>query len=229
MELFAVLGASSAILLLWKLVGHTWDYPFSFTVACVFDFNHWFACTMTDVRWLLSPVDRLQVQESDFSVDELSDCSSGSIEVCCDDLTPGWRTSTHLADMTIIINFPYSLSPSLSDSCSLVLVFCFGKPRALFSRCGCRYWQPDAGSSMASVRTCQRPTFGSLCVTWIDWVKTKEQPFSVRKYVCRAATHHGAMFEVRWCHYVCVCVCIGLGLWRDAGMKRWKREMGPGW
>ncbi|XP_050927181.1 neuron navigator 1 isoform X6 [Lates calcarifer] len=31
---------------------------------------------------------RLQVQESDFSVDELSDCSSGSIEVCCDDLTP---------------------------------------------------------------------------------------------------------------------------------------------
>ncbi|XP_056240197.1 neuron navigator 1-like isoform X7 [Seriola aureovittata] len=31
---------------------------------------------------------RLQVQERDFSVDELSDCSSGSIEVCCDDLTP---------------------------------------------------------------------------------------------------------------------------------------------
>ncbi|XP_028438067.1 neuron navigator 1 isoform X4 [Perca flavescens] len=30
---------------------------------------------------------RLHVQESDFSVDELSDCSSGSIEVCCDDLT----------------------------------------------------------------------------------------------------------------------------------------------
>ncbi|XP_044065649.1 neuron navigator 1-like isoform X3 [Siniperca chuatsi] len=32
---------------------------------------------------------RVRVQESDFfSVDELSDCSSGSIEVCCDDLTP---------------------------------------------------------------------------------------------------------------------------------------------
>nr|XP_054601924.1 neuron navigator 1 isoform X7 [Nothobranchius furzeri] len=30
---------------------------------------------------------RLQIQESDFSIDELSDCSSGSIEVCCDDLT----------------------------------------------------------------------------------------------------------------------------------------------
>ncbi|XP_039904005.1 neuron navigator 1-like isoform X9 [Simochromis diagramma] len=31
---------------------------------------------------------RLQAQVSEFSVDELSDCSSGSIEVCCDDLTP---------------------------------------------------------------------------------------------------------------------------------------------
>ncbi|XP_070695032.1 uncharacterized protein [Pempheris klunzingeri] len=31
---------------------------------------------------------RIQVQESDLSVDELSDCSSGSIEVSCDDLTP---------------------------------------------------------------------------------------------------------------------------------------------
>ncbi|XP_036959185.1 neuron navigator 1-like isoform X4 [Acanthopagrus latus] len=30
---------------------------------------------------------RVRVQESDFSLDELSDCSSGSIEVCCDDLT----------------------------------------------------------------------------------------------------------------------------------------------
>ncbi|XP_037129681.1 neuron navigator 1-like isoform X3 [Syngnathus acus] len=31
---------------------------------------------------------RLQVQDSDLSLDELSDCSSGSIEICCDDLTP---------------------------------------------------------------------------------------------------------------------------------------------
>nr|XP_061835727.1 uncharacterized protein LOC133618913 [Nerophis lumbriciformis] len=31
---------------------------------------------------------RLQVQEGDLSLDELSDCSSGSIEICCDDLTP---------------------------------------------------------------------------------------------------------------------------------------------
>ncbi|XP_051914602.1 neuron navigator 1 isoform X6 [Hippocampus zosterae] len=31
---------------------------------------------------------RLQVQEGDISLDELSDCSSGSIEICCDDLTP---------------------------------------------------------------------------------------------------------------------------------------------
>nr|XP_049611132.1 neuron navigator 1 isoform X8 [Syngnathus scovelli] len=31
---------------------------------------------------------RLQVQDCDLSLDELSDCSSGSIEICCDDLTP---------------------------------------------------------------------------------------------------------------------------------------------
>ncbi|KAM6977022.1 neuron navigator 1-like isoform 3-T3 [Aplochiton taeniatus] len=32
---------------------------------------------------------RLKVQEADVSVEELSDCSSGSIEVCCDDLANG--------------------------------------------------------------------------------------------------------------------------------------------
>lgn len=29
------------------------------------------------------------MQDSDFSLDDLSDCSSGSIEVCCDDLAIG--------------------------------------------------------------------------------------------------------------------------------------------
>ncbi len=34
------------------------------------------------------------MQENDFLLDDLSDCSSGSIEVCCDDLTPG-KTHMH--------------------------------------------------------------------------------------------------------------------------------------
>ncbi|XP_040007914.1 neuron navigator 1-like isoform X3 [Xiphias gladius] len=44
---------------------------------------------------------RLQVQEGDFSVDELSDCSSGSIEVCCDDLTPGGMLEANLANISM--------------------------------------------------------------------------------------------------------------------------------
>ncbi|XP_050927173.1 neuron navigator 1 isoform X1 [Lates calcarifer] len=44
---------------------------------------------------------RLQVQESDFSVDELSDCSSGSIEVCCDDLTPGGMLEANVANISM--------------------------------------------------------------------------------------------------------------------------------
>ncbi|XP_047186929.1 neuron navigator 1-like isoform X7 [Scophthalmus maximus] len=44
---------------------------------------------------------RLQVQESDFSVDELSDCSSGSIEVCCDDLTPGGMLEANVANLSM--------------------------------------------------------------------------------------------------------------------------------
>ncbi|XP_056240193.1 neuron navigator 1-like isoform X4 [Seriola aureovittata] len=44
---------------------------------------------------------RLQVQERDFSVDELSDCSSGSIEVCCDDLTPGGMLEANVANISM--------------------------------------------------------------------------------------------------------------------------------
>ncbi|XP_034445263.1 neuron navigator 1-like isoform X8 [Hippoglossus hippoglossus] len=44
---------------------------------------------------------RLQVQEGDFSVDELSDCSSGSIEVCCDDLTPGGMLEANVANISM--------------------------------------------------------------------------------------------------------------------------------
>ncbi|XP_026188120.1 neuron navigator 1 isoform X3 [Mastacembelus armatus] len=44
---------------------------------------------------------RLQVQEGDFSVDELSDCSSGSIEVCCDDLTPERMLEANVANISM--------------------------------------------------------------------------------------------------------------------------------
>ncbi|XP_070766101.1 neuron navigator 1 [Enoplosus armatus] len=45
---------------------------------------------------------RVQVQERDFfSVDELSDCSSGSIEVCCDDLTPGGMLEANVANISM--------------------------------------------------------------------------------------------------------------------------------
>ncbi|KAM9856176.1 neuron navigator 1 [Aulostomus maculatus] len=44
---------------------------------------------------------RLQVQERDFWVDELSDCSSGSMEVCCDELTPGGMLEANVANISM--------------------------------------------------------------------------------------------------------------------------------
>ncbi|XP_056278737.1 neuron navigator 1-like isoform X2 [Pseudoliparis swirei] len=44
---------------------------------------------------------RLHAQESDFSLDELSDCSSGSIEVCCDDLTLGGMLEANVANISM--------------------------------------------------------------------------------------------------------------------------------
>ncbi|XP_061909842.1 neuron navigator 1 isoform X4 [Entelurus aequoreus] len=44
---------------------------------------------------------RLQVQEGDLSLDELSDCSSGSIEICCDDLTPGGMLEVNVANISM--------------------------------------------------------------------------------------------------------------------------------
>ncbi|KAM9342998.1 neuron navigator 1 [Pholidichthys leucotaenia] len=44
---------------------------------------------------------RLQIQESNFSVDDLSDCSSGSIEVCCDDLTSGGMLEANVANISM--------------------------------------------------------------------------------------------------------------------------------
>ncbi|XP_016535563.1 neuron navigator 1 isoform X2 [Poecilia formosa] len=44
---------------------------------------------------------RLRIQESDFSLEELSDCSSGSIEVCCDDLTTGGMLEANVANISM--------------------------------------------------------------------------------------------------------------------------------
>ncbi|XP_076022504.1 neuron navigator 1 isoform X2 [Genypterus blacodes] len=44
---------------------------------------------------------RMQIQQKDLSVDELSDCSSGSIEVCCDDLTPGGMLEANVANISM--------------------------------------------------------------------------------------------------------------------------------
>ncbi|KAM8862509.1 neuron navigator 1 isoform 2-T3 [Spinachia spinachia] len=44
---------------------------------------------------------RLHSQENVLSVDELSDCSSGSIEVCCDDLTLGGMLEANVANISM--------------------------------------------------------------------------------------------------------------------------------
>ncbi|KAM4738151.1 neuron navigator 1 isoform 2-T3 [Anableps anableps] len=44
---------------------------------------------------------RLRTQESEFSLEELSDCSSGSIEVYCDDLTAGGMLEANVANISM--------------------------------------------------------------------------------------------------------------------------------
>ncbi|XP_069544024.1 neuron navigator 1 [Brachyistius frenatus] len=70
---------------------------------------------------------RLQVQERDFSVDELSDCSSGSIEVCCDDLIPGGMLEANVANISMT-----------------------AKPRELDLRSAAVSYQDTSGQAMAS-------------------------------------------------------------------------------
>lgn len=47
---------------------------------------------------------RVPLQDSDFSLDDLSDCSSGSIEVCCDDLTIGLILSLTLSTLYLSLS-----------------------------------------------------------------------------------------------------------------------------
>ncbi|CAL9703080.1 unnamed protein product [Knipowitschia caucasica] len=45
---------------------------------------------------------RVQIQDSDLSmIDELSDCSSGSIEIFCDDITPGGMLEANVANISM--------------------------------------------------------------------------------------------------------------------------------
>ncbi|KAM4563273.1 neuron navigator 1 isoform 2-T3 [Odontesthes bonariensis] len=78
---------------------------------------------------------RLQIHESDFSVDELSDCSSGSIEVCCDDLTPGGMLEANVANISMA-----------------------AKPRELDLRSAAVSCQDTSGQAMASRKPQTKPS-----------------------------------------------------------------------
>ncbi|XP_032376599.1 neuron navigator 1 isoform X2 [Etheostoma spectabile] len=78
---------------------------------------------------------RLHVQESDFSVDELSDCSSGSIEVCCDDLTLGGMLEANVANISMT-----------------------AKPRELDLRSAAVSYQETSAQAMASRKPPAKPS-----------------------------------------------------------------------
>ncbi|KAI3357703.1 hypothetical protein L3Q82_016108, partial [Scortum barcoo] len=78
---------------------------------------------------------RLCVQESDFSLDELSDCSSGSIEVCCDDLTPGGMLEANVANISMT-----------------------AKPRELDLRSAAVSCQETSATAMASRKAAAKPS-----------------------------------------------------------------------
>ncbi|XP_035512103.1 neuron navigator 1-like isoform X4 [Morone saxatilis] len=78
---------------------------------------------------------RVRVQESDFSLDELSDCSSGSIEVCCDDLTPGGMLEANVANISMT-----------------------AKPRELDLRSAAVSCQETSAQAMASRKTSAKPS-----------------------------------------------------------------------
>ncbi|XP_046895261.1 uncharacterized protein LOC124480200 [Hypomesus transpacificus] len=64
---------------------------------------------------------RLQVQDRDVSVEELSDCSSGSIEVCCEDLTLE-QVSVQLLSVWVEVigkSSQFSSEPDLSTNLNL--------------------------------------------------------------------------------------------------------------
>ncbi|XP_045911285.1 neuron navigator 1-like isoform X2 [Micropterus dolomieu] len=79
---------------------------------------------------------RVRVQESDFfSVDELSDCSSGSIEVCCDDLTAGGMLEANVANISMT-----------------------AKPRELDLRSAAVSCQETSAQAMASRKSSAKPS-----------------------------------------------------------------------
>ncbi|KAM8754994.1 neuron navigator 1-like isoform 5-T5 [Acanthopagrus schlegelii] len=78
---------------------------------------------------------RVRVQESDFALDELSDCSSGSIEVCCDDLTTGGMLEANVANISMT-----------------------AKPRELDLRSAAVSCQETSAQAMASRKTLAKPS-----------------------------------------------------------------------
>lgn len=62
---------------------------------------------------------RVPLQDSDFSLDDLSDCSSGSIEVCCDDFTIGLILSLAVS-LSLSLSFPLILN---NDICQKIIIY----------------------------------------------------------------------------------------------------------
>ncbi|XP_054640450.1 neuron navigator 1-like isoform X3 [Dunckerocampus dactyliophorus] len=122
---------------------------------------------------------RLQVQEGDLSLDELSD-SSGSIEICCDDLTPGGMLEANVANisMTAKSRELHLRTPAVSSQNSSAQSMASRKPPAKPSalpqgpsrpsRSELKVYRPTTGSIPIPVpnpsKLRKQRSLGNLCV-----------------------------------------------------------------
>lgn len=204
----------------------------------MFNCNKQFPCGVTDVRWFcLWCVHRLRLQECDFSVEELSDCSSGSIEVCCDDLTPGLmhsHTCTFLQQKTRTSS-PFSLSCPLNKSCSLSAICKDAEqPRALLA--GMDAYFLAAGHTYRAIIGVRQviPVANLSAPQWnLNWLgEVYEKTKSLSK--CVPVTQLLIRPQQPCLKLgIVICVCMRVSACGSADcsrilMKRQKREMGSG-
>nr|XP_057939829.1 neuron navigator 1-like isoform X2 [Doryrhamphus excisus] len=123
---------------------------------------------------------RLPLQDGDLSLDELSDCSSGSIEICCDDLTPGGMLEANVANvvMTAKSRDPDLRTPVVSNQNSPSQSMASRKPPAKPSslpqgpprpsRSELKVYRPTTGSIPVPVpnpsKLRKQRSLGNLCV-----------------------------------------------------------------
>ncbi|XP_077580628.1 neuron navigator 1 [Stigmatopora nigra] len=115
---------------------------------------------------------RLQVQEGDLSLDELSDCSSGSIEICCDDLTTGGMLVANVANISMTAK-PRELdlrTPAVSSQNSSVQSMASRKPQAKPSALP----QGPSRPSRSELKV-YRPTSGSIPIPVANPSKLRKQ------------------------------------------------------